>query len=490
MGLELYPFQKTGVEYLLSRKRALLADEMGTGKSAQALGLINADPKIRSVLIVCPAHLKLNWEIEARQWLRGNWKICIPDRDGYDMLADLVIVNHERIIGKHGKELHEQLAARSWDLLIVDEAHYLKSSKASRTIAVLGSGSKKNPSRGLVDSADRVVFLTGTPILNRPRELWTLLEVLAPGKFGSWVGYRIRYCGARQEKIWTKDRSGRAVQRTIWIDDGASNLQELGEKLRATCMLRRMKKDVLPELPEKITQLIVIPAPKGTRLAGAVARERKLYEQQKFKVDAAIGWVGHMRGKHGYEKAVKALGQARQVAFSEISKLRHEVALSKIRTVADHVCGILQEGQSRVLVFTHHKAVAHGIAEEITSSDVGNALPVTGGHTVQQRQEMVGWFQDAAKTENRVLVATIGALGTGHTLTAASVVVFAELDWVPAAVAQAADRAHRIGQKNTVLVQHLVLEGSLDVKIAKMILSKQGKIDQVLEHEPIDIFGE
>jgi SWI/SNF-related matrix-associated actin-dependent regulator 1 of chromatin subfamily A len=434
-GRTYLPFQRAGIAYALARPVTLIADEMGLGKTIQALGVINADPSIKSVLVVCPAAVKLNWAREAERWLVRPFRVGIVR--GSDVPdADILIVNWE---------LLDRLPNREWDLVVLDEAHYAKNPKAKRTQLALALKGRRR------------LALTGTPILNRPIELWPLLHAWLPNEWRNWRHYVTRYCDGYQGAYG-------------WVVDGASHLDELQEKLRATLMIRRRKADVLTELPPKVRQLIVLDAPE---LAPLVARERASWDKHeatlaelRAEADAALD------DEERYRAAVKKLADAARVAFEEMSAIRHELALAKVPYVVGH----LQDVGHPVVVFAHHRDVAAKIAEAT------RGLLVTGDQTAEERQAAVDAFQ-AGKAD--VFVATIGAAGVGITLTRASHVVFAELDWVPAKITQAEDRCHRIGQHDSVLVQHLVVDGSLDARLAQTIVAKQEIIDKALD-APVD----
>jgi hypothetical protein len=355
-GLRYLPFQQAGIAYALGRKGTLIADQMGLGKTVQALGVINADDSVRKVLCVVPASLRLNWLREAQRWLTRSFRFFVAEKttDLPPMEADFVIVNYAKLAGRGSQAFLKALLAREWDIIILDEAHYLKNPKAKRTKAVLGYWDKRSKANvpGLIHKADRRVMLTGTPILNRPIEAQPLLGALAPKEFGHFMYFAKRYANAHHNG-WG------------WDFGGASNLGELQERARGCCMVRRLKSEVLKELPAKIRQVICIP-PNG--MAGVVERER---------------------------------------------------------------------------------------------------------------QEAVDRFQDDPNV--KVFLGNLKAAGVGLTLTAASTVVFAELDWVPANMSQAEDRAHRIGQLDSVLVQHLVVDGSLDAKMAFALVEKQEIADRALD---------
>jgi len=459
-GLEYLPFQRAGIAYALARRNTLFGDEMGLGKTIQALGVINADPTIKQVLVICPASLKRNWAREAEKWLTRKFLIQVVEDGHVSAGADFVIVNYERL--RNG--VNAALMGRQWDALIVDEAHKLKNPEAQRTQVVLGRAAKKGKEAvaGLVERARRRLFLTGTPILNKPIEMWGLVSTLAPETFPSFWGFAKRYCGASNDGGYGWDLSGH------------DHLDELQEKLRQSCMVRRLKKDVLTELPAKQRQIVELEPPPALRLR--IEAENAAWAAHEERLGALQDEVSlaHAAGDQGaYEAAVGRLHEATQQAFSDISRLRHETAMAKVPQVIEHLDDAL-ESEDAVVVFAHHKDVIAALAEHYGK----DCVTLTGDTPVEERQRAVDAFQ-AGKA--RVFIGSIAAAGVGLTLTAASHVVFAELDWVPANVTQAEDRCHRVGQQDSVLVQHLVVNGSLDARMAHVLVEKQRVADLALD---------
>jgi len=423
-GLAYLPYQKAGIAYAQDRAAVLFGDEMGLGKTIQAIGAINADPSIESILIVAPASLKINWSRELRKWLVRDLSIGIAAGD--DLPAtQIVIVNYD-ILVRH----RAALDARRWDLLISDEVHYAKNSKAQRTIALLG----KNGKGGI--AARKRIFLTGTPIVNRPKELWTLVQALDPAELGSnFFRFHKRYTNAHHNGYG-------------WDFSGASNLGELQTKLRSKFMIRRLKADVLTELPPKRRQIIAIPA---NGAAKVIAAEKAAYEEMVRRLDAG-----------------------EKVDFAEMSRVRHDTAVAKIPYLIEHLEECL-EAEAKVVCFIHHHDVAQKLKEHFPE-----AAFLTGEvASMNKRTEEVDRFQNDPSC--KLFIGSIAAAGVGLTLTASSHVVFGELDWVPGNVSQAEDRCHRIGQRESVLVQHLVFDESVDALQAKMIVEKQGVITAALD---------
>ncbi|MFA5238223.1 MAG: DEAD/DEAH box helicase, partial [Phycisphaerae bacterium] len=460
-GLEYMPFQRAGIAYAMQRNNCLIADEMGLGKTIQAIGVINADDSIKSVLVICPASLKINWRNELTKWLVIPRSIEIMNGKT-TATADILICNYD-IVKKH----HAMLTSQTWDLLIIDESHYLKNPKAQRTNYTLGKWDK-NPEKVIKGiAAKRRIFLTGTPIVNRPIELWPILHAALPDSIGkSWTGYATRYCDGYHDGYG-------------WNVSGASNLNELQENLRMHLMIRRLKQDVLTELPAKRRQVIELPS---NGLSGVIQAEKSAWDKLEGRLDQLRANVELTKASDNpadYENAVRELREGAKAAFTEISKLRHETALAKTPLVIAHIIDSL-ESEDKIIVFAHHHDIINAIAAALDSEGIGYET-FTGETPQNDRQCAVDRFQTDSTV--KVFIGSITAAGVGITLTAASHVIFAELDWTPGNVTQAEDRAHRIGQTDNVLIQHLVLEGSLDVTMANTLVAKQAVIDRALDKE-------
>jgi len=467
-GLEYLPFQRAGIAYALDRPATLIGDQMGLGKTIQAIGIFNAVPSIKTVLIVCPASLRLNWFREFQKWTTKpvEWYAVISGGKKTDWIhaehANVVIVNYD-VLAKHRDRIDE----RTWDLLIVDECHYVKNPKAARTRAIFGWKTKKGEIKQQPIKANRKLFLTGTPIVNRPIELWPLVESIDPAGLGkSFFAFARKYCDAKQEYV---PKAG-----MVWNFKGASNLSELQRLMRERFMVRRLKENVLADLPPKRRQIIELPA---NGAAGAIAEERRIYDQHREWIEDLEQRLAEAEAE-GREADVLEYGyrirQANSVLFEEMSKARHEVALAKIPHVVEHLESALEEGS--VVCFAWHKDVAEQLAEPFGD----RAAVMVGDTSMEERQRITDRFQAG---ELDLIVANMQVGGTGWTWTKSSHVVFAELDWVPGNLSQAEDRCHRIGQDESVLVQHLVLEDSLDATMAQTLIEKQIVIDKALDRK-------
>lgn len=454
-GLAYLPYQVAGINCALRHPSTLFGDEMGLGKTIQAIGVMNADESIRKVLVVCPASLKLNWQRELGKWLVREMSTVIAAKPAEVGFADITIINYD-IAWK----CKDALRTTAWDMLIADEGHYLKNPEAKRTQALLGLEKKKVVEIEPVKARRRII-LTGTPIPNRPVEGWPLFHYLDPVEFRSFWGYAKRYCDAQNNGYG-------------WDLTGSANLAELQEKLRASIMVRRLKADVLTELPAKRRAVIELSA---NGASGAVAKEQEAWERKEstmLTLRAAVELAKASDDPADYAAAVDRLKLAARAAFDELAKLRHDTAVAKIPYVIEHLNSSIEDG-GKVVCFAHHHDVINALATEFGD----RAVVVSGEVAITARQAAVDRFQSDKSC--MIFIGGIQAAGVGLTLTAASHVVFAELDWVPGNITQAEDRCHRIGQRDHVLVEHLVLEGSLDAKMAHTLVAKQEVIAAALD---------
>jgi len=479
-GLAYLPFQKAGIEFALARKNTLIADQMGLGKSIQAIGIANSIDSIKNILVVCPASIKINWKREFEKWLVRPMSISIIKAGKPFVKGDITIINYD-ILDKH----EEQIKAHNYDMIIVDESHYLKSCdktdlKDSNGKVVLNPRTGK-PKRvykvkrvralfSIAEVCDKRVFLTGTPILNRPKELFTTLRLLAPDYFPSdFFGYAKRYCNARQKVI---NRRGDLS----WDFNGSSNLEELQSKLRTTIMVRRLKKDVLKELPPKRRQIIEL-SPDSNKILKEeieyISRIKKIKQEVKREVLEARA----NKDEERYKAAVKKMKSIDGLLIGEMAELRHRTALAKVPQSVDFINNAL-ENEDKLVIFAYHRDVIEAIEEKLNEKSK-IAVKLYGGMSETAKQKSIDSFQQDPSV--RVFIGQITAAGVGITLTMASTVIFVELDWVPGNISQCEDRLDRIGQVFPVNAIHLVFENSIDCNMAKTIMRKQLVIDRALD---------
>jgi SWI/SNF-related matrix-associated actin-dependent regulator 1 of chromatin subfamily A len=476
-GLEYRPFQLAFIAWALGVKNILLGDEMGLGKTIQALGLINAKPAIRRVLVVCPASLRYNWAREATKWLVGDYTISVMEgRKGKGWPTKttgnhIVIINYD-LAKANAKLIH----SFEWDLVVVDEAHLLKNAKAQRTKAILGYWDKTTKQAVPGVRAKRNLYMTGTPIPNRVSELWNLLKKLdADGLGRNWKLYMTRYAEATQETV----RTGGGGYQQVWVTDGAAHLDELQRRMRSKFLMRRLKQDVAKELPPKVRQIIAIPPDGATTL---LRREAKLQaaieaEQLEREIAAAIAQATDC----SYADLLGDLA-GHSPAFEESALVRHEIALKKVPVVVKHVQALVSS-VGKVVLFAWHRdvidAIEAGLRQGSKDYDPISTVKLVGGMGAKAADSAVDQFQT---TDVQVFLGNISAAGVGHTLTKSSHVVFAELPWRPCDASQAEDRCHRMGQEGDVVtVQHVLFDGSMDIYMANMLLEKQAVADGALD---------
>jgi SNF2 family DNA or RNA helicase len=441
LGGELRPFQKAGVAYALWAKQCFIADEPGLGKTIQALAIIHA-AQAYPALIVCPASLKLNWQKEALHWLPDKKVTLIQGTSPQELLGDLLIINYDILIAHQDAFQHHNLKA-----IVLDESHAVKNYRAQRTKAA----------KEIAKNIEIRLCLTGTPVLNRPQELISQLQVLDRlddiGGFNLFIN---QYCKATETK-YGLDISG------------ADNLEELNEKLRATCYIRRKKADVLSELPEK--QRAVIPVEISNRKEYKRA-EKDLTAWLREQVAKDVKFlmsIKHLSAKEQQNQKKKRADSAEEKAkralqLVKVEALKQITAKGKLAAVEEWIESFLETGE-KLVVFAYHIEIVQLLAKKF------NAPSITGNTKLAVRQANVEKFQ--TDRETKLIILNLQAGGVGLTLTAASNVAFIELGWTPAVMDQATDRTHRIGQQNQVTAWYLLGVDTIDEQIDTLIECKR-----------------
>lgn len=447
-GLEYLPYQKAGIEFAVSKGNALFADEMGLGKTIQAIGVINYK-NAKSVLVVCPATLKTNWKRELKKWIvdksvSSSINIIKGKKDFGDKESNIDIINYD-IVESH----LETLLEKEYDYLVFDESHYLKNNRSKRAIACLQLKSKN------------FLALTGTPFLNNPYEVFTVANKLSPSTFKTYGSFGYRYCSGQ-------------FKGTIHPSN-LTHMDELQTLLKEAGMVRRLKADVLTELPDKIHSTLPMPVDNPVlKLAikgelNVINKTRAAYE----KITKAMGKIA--KNSEQYEKANSELKALRRGFYNDLSTVRKETAVAKAALQAEYIIEMLEE-QPKIVFFAHHKEVLDIVQKKLTDKGI-SVSRVDGSVTQEKRQIAIDSFQTQ---DTQVFIGSIRACGEGITLTASSTVVFGEMDWTPAKMMQCEDRCHRIGQKNCVSVINIVLENSIDDFIASKLEVKKAMINKLL----------
>lgn len=465
-----YPFQRAGIAYAIKARRCIIADEMGLGKTIQALGAIQAE-QAYPALIVVPASLKLNWQREANKWLPSETRVMVlggrkaPKADALKGQADVFVINYDVLTSWKAT-----LRGLGLKAVIADEAHYLKNGKAQRTKAF------KAISKAAGEDA-LVVLLTGTPVLNRPSELISPLGILGHlDTLGGFWEFAFRYCGAHHTRFGL-DLSG------------ARNLEELNERLRSLCMVRRKKEQVLKELPPKVRTSVPLDLSNRREYDRAAADIVSWCGEQAAAAEdfrselAGLSDTERKRAIKGrMESAEWKAQQAEQLV--RIEALKQVCVKGKMAAALDWIGDFLESGEKLVL-FATHKSVVKEVSAAIVERGLSKSAPVIFGETpIEARQAAVDAFQ--TDPEVKVIVGNLKAMGVGLTLTSASNVAFLEYGWTPADHDQAEDRCHRIGQESSsVNVWNLIAEGTIDEEIVALIDEKRQVVNAATDGQPM-----
>lgn len=426
-------------------------DFIATHNSPMTIGIANYN-KFKKGLIISPNSAKINWQRECLKWSTVTDNIGVIDSKSTEKQIgyyDYCVINYD-ILQKH----QSVLTSIDWDFVVCDEAHMMKNPKAIRTKIAMD----------LCDRADYRALLTGSPIVNRPHELWNLIHTLNPVFWRNWMDFVYTYCDAYKNPY------------TGEFDfKGASNLPELQDKLRMTLMLRRLKKDVLKDLPPKTRQLIEIPA--SRKFTTVLAAQAKYVGKIAGSFDASDSFDAKLSPEENEKKfrdKIKKMGKLSSSDFEEIQKLRHMTALAKAPEVGEFAKEIL-ESKPKIGLYAHHRDVLDYFIKLFGKQ----AVSIIGGDSVKKRQIAIDRFQTDPSV--KVFIGSIQAAGTAITLTASDVCIFAEMDFVPGINGQVEDRFHRIGTVNPVNIYYTMLQGSLDWYIANMVISKLENIEKALD---------
>jgi len=428
----LMPFQNEGIAFIEDKNdRALLADEMGLGKTIQSIAWLQLHKDKIPVVVVCPASLKLNWQKEIEKWLDKPKTQVLSGSKIYKTTGNILIINYDIVFA-----WISEFKRRSPKVLILDESHYIKANSARRTKTI----------KALAKRIPHVIALSGTPILNRPVEIYNAVNIIDPNLFPNFMAFTRRYCKAHHNGFG-------------WDFNGASNTLELNSILSKYVMIRRLKQDVLKELPDKIYSFVPM----------ELDNEK---EYRKAEIDF-IEYVRQIKGRDAAER-IKSIE-----ALAKIEGLKQLAVKGKMNQVMEWITNFL-DSENKLVVFAVHKFVIELLMESF--KDV--VVKIDGNVSANERQKAVDEFQNNDKI--KLFVGNIQAAGVGITLTASSNVVFIELPWQPGAVSQAEDRCHRIGQKDSVNVHFLLAQNTIEEKIASLIDSKRKVLDSVLDGKESD----
>lgn len=439
--MKISQYQIDGAFFLANKKLALLGDEAGVGKTAQAI--LAADTvNARNILIICPAVARVNWQREFSEWsvFSPTFTICESSKD---VPTNKTICSYD-----YATENTEKLNAIKWDLVIGDESHLIKEPTAKRTKAIYGS-------EGIIRNTDFFWCLSGTPAPNNASELWPMLYTFGatPLKYEEFIE---EYCDTRPTYY-------HGIRREKVIGTKKTKIPEI-KKILSGVMLRRMKKDVLTELPPKSFFQVSV---EGQDLSEIIEIDLKKVKLETRGLEESLS----------YAKNTDELAFIIEKLGDSVSTLRRYVGLQKVKSVAELVTQELEAGAyEKIGIFAIHTDVIANLAKELAKF---NPVIVNGSVTAPQRQRSIDSFQNNKDT--KVFIGNIQAAGTAITLTAAHQCIFAEQSWVPGENSQAADRFHRRGQEFPVTIRFASLANSIDEKVSSVLRRKTEELTQIFD---------
>ena len=418
-----FKHQLVGCKFLLKEKKAILADEMGGGKTMTS---ILACENIKGKkLIVCPSSLKLNWQKEIKI-VNKNATTYVVNGDGYQLseieLNDYIIMNYD-VLNKY----LEKILITDYEVIILDESHYIK--------GVRNTGKpSSNRAKAALEIKDNINYrfeLTGTPIPNHTKDIYNQLKFIDSPLAKNFFEFASKFCNPVQSVYG-------------WCFDGSSNREELNQKLQQK-MLRRLKKDLL-DLPEKTRSFIPLKVNlrQYNKLVNEYMRNRNTYTTQ---------------GEH----------------LVKLNAMRMEIAYLKIKDTIEIAENILEQDQQIVIITNFQRVV-----DELSEKFIDVCCTITGGDSSEAREKAVEDFQAGDK---KIIICNVIAGGVGLTLTASQTILFNDYDWCSSSMMQCEDRIHRIGQKKKCNIYYMTANGTIDEKITKMLSEKLENINKVIDNE-------
>jgi len=428
-GPTLLPFQVAAAQLMVEdafHGGSLNADEMGLGKTAVTIAAINTLNPPEPVLIVSPASLVENWKREWTTW-------ALPE------LPLPLFINYEKL---------RKLVQTYFPVIVFDESHYIKNNEAQRTQIALSLEARVR------------YFLTGTPILNRPVEIFTAINAIRPGAFGSFIDFTKRYCKGRW---WNGE----------WIAEGATNLDELQDKLYATCLIRRTKAKCLTNLPPKTQETIRITPNDETRQK--ISEYKETADRYKRDLNDLYRQIAKCKMIVHKRPLLSDANRLQNEANRNLHPARILAAEAKLPRVIALVEQLRKKGEP-VVVYCIHQQIYRTLYAHFKGRKF-RVASISQQTNPKQRQEAVDRFQTGGAF---IFLATIGTASSGVTLTAARHLILAELDWSPGNMQQTEDRIWRIGQTKPVTIHRFILEDSLDEGMLDLLERKETVIEEAL----------
>lgn len=430
----LFPFQKEGVRTAIARRgRIMFADEMGLGKSIQAIATAVYFRREWPLLILAPASMVASWHEQILRWLPS-----VPPQE-ISVIYDGKVTAIDGLVTILSYDLAVKLIGlikrRTYRVIIADECHALRNADTKRSKTLIP----------LLKDAERAIMLSGTPALSRPVELYPQIQAINQRLFPKFHEYGLRYCAGRHGHFG-------------WDWRGASNLKELQIILEQCIMIRRMKSEVMTQLPRKIRHQIFLKLPIGSK------------SYKMFQMQATELLSPHLQAPGTEDSELDTF--QKKAEYMALWKLTAEL---KLPAMLEYVEDLLEAGH-KMLIFAHHQSVLDGFQTHFVAKNMA-FMRIDGRTPPSERQNICSSFQ----TDDRIRIAllSITAASTGLTLTKATTVIFAELFFNPGVLVQAEDRAHRIGQMDSVNVHYLLAKNTTDDRIWPLILRKLTTLESV-----------
>ena len=450
LRVEPYPYQREGIAYGLDKKRLIIGDEPGLGKTLQSIGIVDTAGAYPCI-VICPSSLKINWQREFEKFtgksalvldnaVRTTWPYLL--RMGIHQVA---VVNYESlrkyfvwdIKAPSGgsfrlKDVVFCPQIKMFKSVIIDESHRVKDPSAQQTIFT----------KGITTGKEWIILLSGTPVVNRPEDLVAQLSIMGRlQEFGGRTKFMADYCTDPKDKK----------------AEPAVPLSVLSNQLYANCMIRREKAKVLPQLPDKTRVDLYVDisnAPEYNLAAADLAEYLRQYTE-------CTDW--EIRRKMRMEALVRFM------------TLRQLATLGKVAQAVDFIRTFLDSGKKLIVFCSLHEVV------DALCKAFPRAVTVTGRDSASSKQVAVDSFQN--NPDVQLIVCSIKAAGVGLTLTASSNVAFVELAWTYADCCQCEDRAHRIGQKDNVTCYYLLGRGTIDQTIYSLIHKKKSIAAEIMNSD-------
>lgn len=446
---QLWPFQKADIEYALRRKNTLVGDQPGLGKTPIGICFAN-EIKAKRVLVICPASVRIQWVKRIREWTTLKWPYTVHSilhsRHGVHPNAQWTVVSYELA---RTEAIGKALAKGHYDLLILDEAHYLKTIDSRRTRAVFGGG-RSESFAALASRSERILALTGTPLPNRPREAYTLARGLCFDSI-DWLseeGFSYRFNPSiKGERI--DPRSG---QKKIFIDERSGRHAELQNRLRANFMTRHLKRDVMPQLHMPIYDLIQLQETGAVKEALEAESLLHIDPENLEGADAEI--LGH------------------------VAVVRRMMGIALAPQIADYIDMLIDGGEEKLVVFAWHIEVLNILEERWKKH---NVIRIDGSTSSTKKDRLVTLFQKERK--HQVILGNILSMGTGvdGLQNVSNHVLIAEPDWTPGNNIQCFDRLDRGGQTRQVQGEIFVAPNSFAERVLASALRKLQVTDKALD---------